>query len=242
METITKTAASTSTRVTIAIGLAGFAAGLAFGFLPFLIQQEGEEEMLQNKKNRAYFAQQEREREMEEEEEAQNNQQQAMSHGQSTGCGLHSFNLSTTTCALRYRAVSYTCHDGYSFTSPQGTQCGSPQVFQNQANWDCQNRCNPTTGKCGINSFQLSRPCGTEVDGVTYTCRDLVGNYTTQQITNTCGTPQEYRMIAQNVCDAACMTSTTPSSTMPMPVPTTTPSSTPMPTPTTTPSSTASST
>ena len=58
-----------------------------------------------------------------------------------------------------FRNAYMACYDGSTSNMGDPTSCKPSSTWQTYAKQFCQDKCSPTTGKCGVNTFSVSNPC-----------------------------------------------------------------------------------
>ena len=83
--------------------------------------------------------------------------------GNTGSFSTHESNYITTikgTDASQFRFSSWTCYNGEKQDNGGSSSCKSTDMWRKYAEDFCAQKCSPETGKCGVNSFSNSEPCG----------------------------------------------------------------------------------
>ena len=64
------------------------------------------------------------------------------------------------TDSSQFRFSSWTCYNGEKQEQGGSSSCKSTDTWRKYAEDFCAQKCSPETGKCGVNSFSNSEPCG----------------------------------------------------------------------------------
>ncbi|MEK6871375.1 MAG: hypothetical protein AABX16_00560 [Nanoarchaeota archaeon] len=82
------------------------------------------------------------------------------------------------------KKADFRCYDGFENNLGESTSCKSIEVWRENAENICKNRCNSDKSKCGVDSFGVSETCSTE--DFKYVCTDSDGGKNYEKKGKTC--------------------------------------------------------
>ncbi len=91
-----------------------------------------------------------------------------------------------------FRTAQWSCQDGFEQRQGDPSSCKPSETWRRYAEDNCKGRCNPQTGKCGVNSYSVDWECGgvTACANPSQTCPSMEANERiARECTNKGGTP-----------------------------------------------------